>query len=53
MLHSKKVIKAKKYYQNTSLNEDSILCEGCALEDFDNDKGGIYKLSLVYNKKEK
>lgn len=30
-----------------------IKCEGCSLEDFDNDKGAIYQLSLVYNKNRK
>ncbi len=30
-----------------------IKCEGCSPEDFDNDKGSIYQLSLVYNKNRK
>ena len=30
-----------------------IKCEGCTLEDFDNDEGAIYQLSLVYNKNRK
>lgn len=30
-----------------------INCEGCSPEDFENDKGTIYQLSLVYNKNRK
>ena len=30
-----------------------IKCEGCTLEDFDNDEGAIYQISLVYNKNRK
>jgi hypothetical protein len=30
-----------------------IKCEGCSPEDFDDDKGAIYQLSLVYNKNRK
>lgn len=30
-----------------------IKCEGCSPEYFDNDKGAIYQLSLVYNKNRK
>jgi hypothetical protein len=30
-----------------------IKCEGCSPEDFENDKGAIYQLSLVYNKNRK
>jgi hypothetical protein len=30
-----------------------IKCEGCSPEDFDNDKGAIYQVSLVYGKNRK
>lgn len=30
-----------------------IKCEGCSPEDFENDQGAIYQLSLVYNKNRK
>lgn len=30
-----------------------VKCEGCSPEDFENDNGAIYQLSLVYNKNRK
>lgn len=30
-----------------------VKCEGCSLEDFENDKGAVYQLSLIYNKNRK